>query len=210
MAAPLSDETIHTELARYGVEANRAICEMTRKYTNLLLRWNQRISLTSLRDPLEILRFHFGESMLAASAVPIEQGRLADVGSGAGFPGLALKIVEPRLDVELIESNKKKATFLGEVCRELGLAGTHVFRGRAEDLDDSQGFDFVTARAVGSYADLLGWAGRVLNSDGKVVLWLGSEDAAGVRLVSGWTWREPIRVSGAERRVIAVGAREKS
>src|SRR5256886_3412074 len=93
------------------------------QYIKILLTWNEKINLTSIRDPLEILNRHFCECMYAASTAPVEHGRLADVGSGAGFPGLPLKIIRPELQVFLIESNVKKATFLAEVIRDLGLAG---------------------------------------------------------------------------------------
>ena len=81
--------------------------EKVAQYMQLLLEWNQSFSLTSVTNPSEILSRHFGESMFATSIVPIRQGRLADVGSGAGFPGLAIKIMRPELDVVLIEPNKK-------------------------------------------------------------------------------------------------------
>src|SRR6266481_5921411 len=82
------------------------------QYINILLTWNEKVNLTAIRDPLEILYRHFCESMYAADAVPLEHGRLADVGSGGGFPGLPLKILRPDLQVFLIESNIRKVTFL--------------------------------------------------------------------------------------------------
>src|SRR6202165_1856911 len=85
------------------------------QYIRILLIWNEKINLTAIRDPLEILYRHLCESMQAAVAVPVENGRLADVGSGGGFPGLPLKIIRPDLQVFLIESNIKKAHFLAEV-----------------------------------------------------------------------------------------------
>ena len=89
-------------------------------YIKILLTWNDKVSLTAIRDPLEILYRHFCESMFAGISVPIERGRLADVGTGAGFPGLPLKILRPSLRLLLIESNIKKAGFLAEVIRVLG------------------------------------------------------------------------------------------
>src|SRR5881275_2887369 len=89
------------------------------QYIRILLVWNEKVNLTAIRDPLEILYRHFCESMFAAVAVPLVAGRLADVGSGGGFPGLPLRIFRPELQVLLIESNIKKATFLAEVVREL-------------------------------------------------------------------------------------------
>ncbi len=102
----------------------------------LLLTWNEKINLTAIRDPLEILYRHFCESMYAAVAVPVENGRLADVGSGAGFPGIPLKIMRPNLNMFLVESNMKKATFLAEVLRNIELPDTRVLVSRYEELGE--------------------------------------------------------------------------
>jgi len=125
---------------------------------SILLTWNERINLTAIRDPLEILNRHFCECMYAASTVPVEDGRLADVGSGAGFPGLPLKIIRPGLQVVLIESNVKKATFLAEVIRDLGLAGARVLVSRYEELTEEVApLDFVCSRALGEFVPFLEW-----------------------------------------------------
>jgi 16S rRNA (guanine527-N7)-methyltransferase len=175
----------------------------------LLLRWNERISLTTIADPLQILRFHFGESMFAASAVPIRNGRLADVGSGAGFPGLALKILIPSLDLVLIESNAKKASFLLECLRELNLDSVQVVRDRFEDLADAGlDLDFITARALGGYEELIEWAQKALASSGALVLWLGQTDATKLQKDSSLEWRSSIDIPGSDRRVILVGSRK--
>ena len=173
----------------------------------LLLRWNKRISLTTVVDPLEILRFHFGESVVAASTVPIEKGRLADVGSGAGFPGLPLSIAIPDISVTLIESNAKKAAFLAEVARELKLARVDIIRKRMEDLPgDLPQFDYIAARALGGYQSLLTWSRSRLKCDGKMVLWLGDEESRILSADPSWTWRDPSLIPGSERRFILVGS----
>src|ERR1051326_6320406 len=109
-------------------------------YLDLLLKWNAKINLTSVRSPDEILTRHFGDSCFLAHQLRNHQVTksphqqvLIDLGSGAGFPGLPLKIYAPNLCVTLIESNQKKATFLGEVIRALKLTGINVFASRAED-----------------------------------------------------------------------------
>ena len=123
---PLSDEIIIAALKDYGVATSARLCDQVRIYIDLLLRWNQKTSLTTVTDPAEILRFHFGESLLAVELVPIRHGRLADVGSGAGFPAVPIRMVAEALHVILIESNQKKATFLAEIIRELQLQNVEV------------------------------------------------------------------------------------
>lgn len=172
----LSNQTIISTLAKFHVSANAGICDQIREYTDLLLLWNQKVSLTTIIDPLEILTRHFGESMFAVHAIPTLDGRLADVGSGPGFPGLALKILRPSLEVFLIESVMKKATFLAEATRHLGLSNVKVVVGRFEDLaDDLAPLDFICARALGDRDTMLAWATHNLNLQGKVVLWLGAD-----------------------------------
>ena len=128
------------------------------QYINILLSWNDKINLTAIRNPVEILYRHFCESMFAGVSVPIERGRLADVGTGAGFPGLALKILRPSLQVFLIESNLKKAAFLAEVIRVLGLREAQVLVRRYEELgEEIAPLDFACARAVGDYPAFLDW-----------------------------------------------------
>jgi 16S rRNA (guanine527-N7)-methyltransferase len=203
----ISDELIDRTLQEYGVSANSDIRSGIQKYISLLRRWNERISLTAISDPLQILRFHFGESMFAASAVPIRDGRLADVGSGAGFPGIPLKLLIPTLDLVLIESNTKKASFLFECIRELSLVGAEVVRSRFEDLDErALDFNFVTARALGGYERLTEWAQESLAPSGALVLWLGQDDAVKLQNKSSIEWRPPILIPNSDRRTILVGA----
>jgi len=204
----LTDTYIRRALEPYGVVASPEICDAVLKYCALLVQWNQKISLTAVRDPEQILRFHFGESIFAAAAVPIRGGRLADVGSGAGFPGLPLRIAVSGLSVTLIESNAKKATFLSEVIRELRLDHCDVFRGRMESypVDNGGRFDFIAARALGQHDRMLKWAREKLSPSGKVVLWLGEEDAAEISQAAGWSWGPPILIPGSDRRVLLVGS----
>src|SRR6201997_5586919 len=119
-AVPLSAEAISKALREFQLEISPDQVALIQRYIALLLKWNDKVNLTAIRDPLEILYRHFCESMFGAAVIPVEKCRLADVGSGGGFPGLPMKIIRPELDLVLIESNIKKATFLTEVVRELG------------------------------------------------------------------------------------------
>ncbi len=204
----LTNENIVTSLRPYGVAASALLCDQIRSYVDLLLRWNIKTSLTTVTDPAEILRFHFGESLLAVTTVPIRHGRLADVGSGAGFPAVPIRMVSEDLSVILIESNQKKATFLAEVVRELQLQSVEVRRCRMEDVRfDDEAVDFVTARAVRINEEFLNWSRGSLNPSGSVVLWLGEEDASRVSRNSGWRWDDPIQIPQSERRMILRGTK---
>jgi 16S rRNA (guanine527-N7)-methyltransferase len=174
----------------------------------LLLRWNRRISLTTITDPTEIVKFHFGESIFAASVIPINVGRLADVGTGAGFPGLPLKIVRPGLSLTLIEANSKKCAFLEEVVRSLELDNVEIIHDRMESIGHPRNsFDFITARAVGQMDQILQLCENALTPEGNVVMWLGEDDALDVRSTNPkWEWREPVHIPGSQRRFLLIGS----
>lgn len=122
-------------------------------YLDLLLKWNARTNLTAIREPEEIVRRHFGESLFAAEHLgPCTT--LLDFGSGAGFPGLPIAILRPDIQITLAESQNKKATFLREVVRSLGLKA-EVWAGRVETMPESRQFDTVTLRAVDNMAAAL-------------------------------------------------------
>ena len=202
----LPDGLVRATLESYQVVVSESQVEAIRKYMYLLLLWNHKVSLTSIVDPGEILDRHFGESMFAAARLSILNGRLADVGSGAGFPGLALKIIRPELHVTLIEANAKKSAFLAEVVRDLGLNEVDVLRARYEDLPlGAIQADFIAARAVGRLQKLLEWASGSLSPPGQVVLWLGAQDAENLLRVREWNWTAPVPIPRSRRRVLLAG-----
>lgn len=203
-------EIIGRALSEYGLSASLQQIEQVLSYLQLLKRWNERIDLTAIQNPLEILYRHFCESMYAAVAVPIEGGRLADVGSGGGFPGLPLKIIRPELDISLIESNIKRATFLTEVVRELRLSSVRVLVSRYEDLNEEVApVDYVCVRALGGYGELLNWAASRGISARQVVLWVGGRDLEEVCTNEKWNWAEPILLPHSLRRFLLVGTSKR-
>src|SRR5208282_3074026 len=172
--APLTDETILSALAEFKITVTYKQVQQIQQYIAMLLRWNDKINLTAIRDPREILYRHFCECMYAAAAVPVENGRLADVGSGGGFPGLPIKILRPDLHVFLVESNVKKATFLAEVARDLELTDVRVLVSRFEDVaEDVAPLDYVCSRALGEFRPFLSWAGSPSIDAKTVILWIG-------------------------------------
>jgi 16S rRNA (guanine527-N7)-methyltransferase len=206
---PLTAETIRRALGEFQLSVNDKQVLQIQQYTKILLLWNEKMNLTAIRDPLEILYRHFCESMYAAVAVPVEHGRLADVGSGGGFPGLPLKIIRPELRVFLVESNLKKATFLAEVVREIGLADTQVLVRRYEELSEEVSpLDCVCSRALGEFPAFLEWARSELIAAKQVILWVGARDLPEIQKIRTWEWREPIQVPLSLRRLLLVGSRK--
>jgi len=202
----ISDAQIARGLAPYQVTPTRRLKEQIRDYISLLLLWNQKISLTTITEPDEVIRFHFGESFFAVRTVPLQIGRLADVGSGAGFPGIPIAMLAPDIEVTLIEANLKKATFLAEAIRKLDLANTRVLRVRMSEIKEGL-FDFIAARAMGPHKGLAQWSSRHLAPAGRLILWMGEGDAAVISHESGWIWQGPIGIPGSRRRVLLIGSR---
>jgi len=183
-------------------------------YIDLLLRWNARVNLTAIRQPEEIVTRHFGESLFAArhlfrspqldfSQAPV---RLIDIGSGAGFPGLPIKIWAPNLHATLTESNHKKATFLREVIRTLRLTSIDVFAGRAEDFPTPA--DFVTVRAVERFELILPTALRLVAANGSLALMIGEAQVQSVgERAPDLQWLEPMPIPLSSSRVLLIGSR---
>jgi 16S rRNA (guanine527-N7)-methyltransferase len=206
-----SEQAIRHALGEFKIELDGKQLACIQRYMSKLLVWNDKVNLTAIRDPLEILYRHFCESMYAAVAVPLLAGRLADVGSGGGFPGLPLKIIRPDLYVILVEASVKKATFLAEMVREMGLNETRVMVSRYEELaEELTPLDVVCSRAVGGYKLFLAWAGSDRVAARQAILWVGGQDAEEVAKIGGWTWREPIPVPHSLRRFLLVGERRQA
>ena len=203
-----SDDAIRRALAEFKVSADQEQVKQIQQYIDILSRWNDKINLTAIRDPVEILYRHICESAFGTSVVSVEKCRLADVGSGGGFPGIPIKIARPDMDLFLVESNMKKATFLTEVVRELGLTGVRVLVSRYEELSEEVApLDVVCSRAVGEFAPFLEWASSPAIGTQKVALWIGAQDAESVRRLPNWTWDEPKQIPHSLRRFILVGTR---
>lgn len=203
---PISARAIHRAAGEFQLILNEQQVEQIQQYTRVLLAWNDKVNLTAIRDPLEILYRHFCESMFGASILPVENCRLADVGSGAGFPGIALKIAFPSVQLLLIESNKKKCAFLSEVVRYIGLTDVEVLPERFEDIQtDRIGANIITARAVGGFKELIRWSNRSLAVGGHLVLWVGAEDSTRIARSSGWIWQVTQRVPCSKSRFILIG-----
>jgi 16S rRNA (guanine527-N7)-methyltransferase len=182
-------------------------------YLEILHRWNARMNLTAVRDPEQMVTRHFGESLFAAQALfprSLESGtRLIDIGSGAGFPGLPIKIWAPNVAATLIESQSRKATFLKEVVRALELEDISVVSIRAEEFvpnpEALRPKLVVTLRAVEKFDRILPVAAR-LATPGRLALLIGSLQVDTARqLLPGFSWSEPLPIPHSLARVLLIG-----
>lgn len=203
-------------------------------YVDLLLHWNMRVNLTSVRDAESIVTRHFGESLLLAAYLFPVSSRLGtasdglsrqhalDFGSGAGFPGLPLKIYVPELRLTLVESNHKKAAFLAEVIRALQLTNAYVFSGRLELGQgketglvvpaEIQPASLITMRAVEHFESALQTAAALVRRGeahlgaGRLALLIGRSQAEQVpRSIGDFFWEAPLLVPQSRERVLLVG-----
>ena len=143
----LSESEIADLLVPYLPDAPAMLLSQLSIYLDLLLKWNARTNLTAVRDPREIVRRHFGESLFAARHLDPATPTLLDFGSGAGFPGIPIALLRTDIHVTLAESQNKKATFLRETVRLLHLS-SEVWPARVESMPTNRRFHTVTLRAV--------------------------------------------------------------
>jgi 16S rRNA (guanine527-N7)-methyltransferase len=206
---PLTEETIRRALGEFQIAATETQVFCIQQYIKMLRRWNEKLNLTAIRDPLEILYRHLCESMFAGVVVSLDKCRLADIGSGPGFPGIPLKILRPDLELFLVESNIKKGTFLAEVVRELEFVNARVLISRYEELGEELApLNYVCSRAVGEFGPFLEWAASKEVTANGVILWIGGRDLDEARKSAKWEWQEPIAVPNSLRRFLLVGAKK--
>ena len=150
----MTPQEFYQLLAQQGIELNDRQKDQFERYFELLVEWNEKINLTAITEKNEVYLKHFYDSI-----APVLQGlidnqelKLLDIGAGAGFPSLPMKIICPQLDVTIIDSLNKRINFLKLLAEEIGLDKVHFYHGRAEDLAQDKAFraqfDLVTARAV--------------------------------------------------------------
>jgi len=208
-------ELLHPFLGRAGeAQLSPQVPQQISTYIDILVRWNSRINLTAIRDPEEIATRHFGESLFAARHLfpggvgaaalgrPAERISAADVGSGAGFPGVPLKLWAPGIQLTLIESNEKKSVFLREIVRSLTLTDVNIQTARAEALSPAS-FDVVTLRAAERFATVLPIAAALVRPGGRLALLIGSAQLERARsLLPGRGWVPPLPIPGSHSRVL--------
>src|SRR5216684_7045764 len=160
-------------LHQLGLELTEQQLEQFLRYRQELLDWNRRINLTAITDPGEVLIKHFLDSLSLLLVYDRPAAHLLDIGAGAGFPGLPLKIVRPQWHVVLLEATGKKVGFLQHVIETLQLEDVMAVHGRAEELahktEYRDSFDMVTARAVASLSTLLEYAAPFCRVGGQII-----------------------------------------
>jgi len=158
-------ELLEEGARRWGLDLTPDMLAAFQTYYEELIAWNERANLTAITDYQEVQIKHFLDSLsclLVLEGLPIECWRGLDIGAGAGFPGLPLKIARPQMELALLEAKKKRARFLQHLVERLELPGIAIIRGRAEELGHRQGhregYDLVLARAVATLPVLLEYA----------------------------------------------------
>jgi 16S rRNA (guanine527-N7)-methyltransferase len=184
-------------------------------YLDLLLRWNAHMNLTAVRDPEQMVTRHFGESLFAARALlgdlaepenlVSRRASIADIGSGAGFPGIPMKLYAEPAQITLIESQNKKTTFLREVIRALELKDAEVYAGRADQWGRMA--DVVTLRAVERFDQVLPTAVSMVGERGSLGLLIGAGQVETARTFEALRWTDPVPIPKSSGRVLLVGAK---
>ena len=187
---PALQDELQRGLAALGLDA-AALAPPLLQYLALLDRWNHTYNLTAIRDPREMVTRHLLDSL--AMHAFVSDGTLADLGTGPGLPGIPLAIAKPGLRVTLVESNGKKARFLREAVRTLGLPNARVAESRAEAVDvqvhnGGAAYDALTARALDTLAGIIKVGGHLLKPSGKLLAMKGVRpDEEIAALPAGWT-----------------------
>ena len=206
----ISEERLQALLGPFGLKLTSQQSAKILVYLDLLLRWNSKINLTAIRTQEECVTRHFGESLYLAKFMDVI-GKMLDVGSGAGFPGLAIRILFPDIATTLLEPIAKKRAFLKEVARVCEIPAVEVRGERLEEFLESNPkalFQSVTMRAVGQLRWLVQAATPLVENHGRICLWLTTEQ---LRILEGTEmvvrWDDPIPIPLARQRVILVGTR---
>jgi 16S rRNA (guanine527-N7)-methyltransferase len=202
--------TVRELLVPFEISISEETTDNLILYLELLLRWNRKINLTAIEKLEECVTRHFGESFLISKAVPLN-GRLLDIGSGAGFPGLAVKLIAPILEVVLLEPVSKKRAFLKEVARACVMSSVQVLGERLDEFVQTQSpfsFNLVTMRAVGDLESLVPKATVLLKEGGHLCLWVGGKQVRAIREANpNLDWQKALTIPLSHDRFILTGLR---
>ena len=163
------------ELKKLGITLSAYQLDKLEKFYNLLVEWNQKINLTRIIDKEDVYLKHFYDSLTINKVIDLNKVEtLCDVGTGAGFPGIVLKIFYPHLKITLVDSLQKRVNYLNEVIKELDLKDIEAIHVRGEDYKEK--FDVVTSRAVANIEKLTTYTMHLLNKNGRLIALKGNID----------------------------------
>jgi len=169
----MNKEEFITELKQLDIELSEEKLNKLEKFYNLLVEWNQKINLTRIIEKEDVYLKHFYDSLTITKVVNLKEiETLCDVGTGAGFPGIVLKIVYPNLKITLIDSLLKRVNYLNEIIKELDLKDIKAIHTRAEEHKEK--YDIITARAVANIEKLLKYTMHLVNKNGKLIAMKGN------------------------------------
>jgi 16S rRNA (guanine527-N7)-methyltransferase len=172
-------------ISELGLNPGSEVQEKLLQYIDLLKKWNRVYNLTAIRDQGVMVSNHLLDSLSVAPH--IKSGRVLDVGSGAGLPGIPLALARPELEMTLLDSNHKKAAFLRQVCAELSLANVQVISERVESWQAEQKFDCIISRAFSELSEFVALAGHLLAPSGQIAAMKGLHPYEEIqRLPAGW------------------------
>ena len=171
----MNREEFIAELEKLGITLTTEQEIKLEKFYNLLIEWNQKINLTRILEKEDVYLKHFYDSLTIKKVVDLSKiETLCDVGTGAGFPGIVLKIVYPNLKITLVDSLLKRVNYLNIIIKELELENIKAIHTRGEDLKET--FDIVTARAVANIEKLLIYTMHLVNKNGSLIAMKGNID----------------------------------
>lgn len=169
----MTEQVFIEQIKRLGITPTEEQLQKLEKFYQLLIEWNQKINLTRITEKEDVYLKHFYDSLTIVKEVDLSKvNTLCDVGTGAGFPGIVLKIFYPNLKITLIDSLLKRVNYLNEIIKELELKDIEAIHTRAEDYHET--FDVVTARAVANIEKLLKYTMHLVNKNGKLIAMKGN------------------------------------
>lgn len=171
----MTKEEFIIELEKLGIKITEEQLTKLNKFYNLLLEWNEKINLTRITEKQEVYLKHFYDSLTIVKVVNLsEQKTLCDIGTGAGFPGIVLKIMYPNLKITLVDALQKRVNYLNSIIKDLQLDNITAIHIRGEDLKEK--YDVVTARAVANVEKLLGYTMHLVSKQGVFIAMKGNID----------------------------------
>ena len=188
------DDLLKNGLNELGIDCSESQIKSFMIYLSELKKWNSTYNITALKTDEDIIIKHFLDSLLYLKAVPDGNIKLADVGSGGGFPGIPIKIIKPDKELALVEPSRKKTSFLRNVIRKIGLSNVTLLQKRIEQLDEkfNNCFDLIVSRATFGIMEFHSLACPYLNDTGRLVISKGPKAEDELKQISGTASISPV------------------